>query len=324
MAIRFIRQPSDTPNVTNSDDARMVRYAYGGYDGFVLNRGSELSHTINGNIFKINSGVVVLQGYESELDSNGWELDVGSTSRYYSVYYEVNLATQTTAIKSVYNLSSYPDIPASDDLTQSANGIAYLLLYQFRVVNNGITDVVKKVKGIPYYREDIEALENGIKDGSVIAYKAKYSETAELSDNSNKIATTEFVSDTLKNKGLYVHSGYVKFAFKNPSLAAIQTANYYFISEDKADYETLDQLRDGMKKATKDKEGGTNNSFLNSIPCSGISSYVKDGTTYIIISGYFEIVSSKLSVRACCVNNNVVESNTATDFRDGVTPLFLS
>ena len=126
MAIRFIRQPSDTPNVTNSDDARMVRYAYGGYDGFVLNRGSELSHTINGNIFKINSGVVVLQGYESELDSNGWELDVGSTSRYYSVYYEVNLATQTTAIKSVYNLSSYPDIPASDDLTQSANGIACL------------------------------------------------------------------------------------------------------------------------------------------------------------------------------------------------------
>lgn len=167
MAIRFIRQPSDTPNVTNSDDARMVRYAYGGYDGFVLNRGSELSHTINGNIFKINSGVVVLQGYESELDSNGWELDVGSDSRYYSVYYEVNLATQTTAIKSVYNLSSYPDIPASDDLTQSANGIACLLLYQFRVMNNGITDVVKKVKAIPYFGI-------GYENGTLIAKIAEY------------------------------------------------------------------------------------------------------------------------------------------------------
>lgn len=164
MAIRFIRQPSDTPNVTNSDDARMVRYAYGGYDGFVLNRGSELSHTINGNIFKINSGVVVLQGYESELDSNGWELDVGSTSRYYSVYYEVNLATQTAAIKSVYNLSSYPDIPASDDLTQSANGIAYLLLYQFRVVNNAITDVVKKVKAVQYSQTQFSETNNLLGD----------------------------------------------------------------------------------------------------------------------------------------------------------------
>ena len=35
MSIRLIRQESETPNVSNHDDARMVRYAYGGYDGFV-------------------------------------------------------------------------------------------------------------------------------------------------------------------------------------------------------------------------------------------------------------------------------------------------
>ena len=35
MSIRLIRQESQTPNVTNHDDARMVRYAYGGFDGFV-------------------------------------------------------------------------------------------------------------------------------------------------------------------------------------------------------------------------------------------------------------------------------------------------
>ncbi len=213
MAIRFIRQPSDTPNVTNSDDARMVRYAYGGYDGFVLNRGSELSHTINGNIFKINSGVVVLQGYESELDSNGWELDVGSTSRYYSVYYEVNLATQTAAIKSKYDLSSYPDIPASDDLTQSVNGIAYLLLYQFRVVNNAITDVVKKVKGIPYFGI-------GYEDGSMVCKFAEFAKGAEnkgsLDERIDKKLNASIINQDLSDEywkitkeGLYsVTAGY--------------------------------------------------------------------------------------------------------------------
>lgn len=68
------------------------------------------------------------------------------------------------AIKSVYNLSSYPDIPASDDLTQSANGIAYLLLYQFRVVNNAITDVVKKVKAVQYSQTQFSQTNNLLAD----------------------------------------------------------------------------------------------------------------------------------------------------------------
>ena len=33
MGVLFIREPSETPNISNSADARMVRYAYGGYDG---------------------------------------------------------------------------------------------------------------------------------------------------------------------------------------------------------------------------------------------------------------------------------------------------
>ena len=40
MAIRLIRENSDTPNITNKDDARMIRYAYGGQNGYV--KGSRL------------------------------------------------------------------------------------------------------------------------------------------------------------------------------------------------------------------------------------------------------------------------------------------
>ena len=152
MALRLIRQNSDTPNVTNVDDARMVRYAYGGYDGYVKNRGNECGHEVNGNIFRITSGVLSLQGWESEIDSTGWEMtvDTVTSKRYFSVYYEVNGSTGTAQIKSVYDSAGYPPIDAGDDLTRTTNGIARMLLYNFTATNSVISDVVKKVKVIEY------------------------------------------------------------------------------------------------------------------------------------------------------------------------------
>nr|DAH53918.1 MAG TPA: hypothetical protein [Caudoviricetes sp.] len=161
MAIRFIRQPSETPNVTNADDARMVRYAYGGYDGYVAGKGSELSYSADGNIFRVNSGVINLQGWETEIDSNGWEMTVDNVagSRYYAVYYEVNLSTQTTAIKSSYDTAGIPNIAAGDDLTAVSAGTGRMVLYTFRAQNGAISDVQKVVRAIPYSEERISDIE---------------------------------------------------------------------------------------------------------------------------------------------------------------------
>lgn len=152
MALRFIRQPSDTPNVANSDDARMIRYAYGGQDGYVKNKGSEIGYQIDGSTFRVTSGVVSLQGYESEVDAGGVEISTAGASsmRYFNVFYEVNLATQTTSIKSAYSTGTYPSFDAGDDLTQNSTGTARLLLYTFTVTNNVIASVQKKVQAIPY------------------------------------------------------------------------------------------------------------------------------------------------------------------------------
>jgi len=155
MALRFIRKPSDTPNVNNADDARMIRYAYGGYDGYVKGKGAELSHSIAGTTFRINSGVVSLQGYESEVDANGWTMTVISgspTKHHYAVYYEVNLATQATKIDSTVSTSSPPDIPSSVDLTSNSTGAARLLLYRFTVTNSVIAEVDKIVAAMKYVR----------------------------------------------------------------------------------------------------------------------------------------------------------------------------
>lgn len=150
MSLRLIRQNSDVPSVTNKDDARSIRYAYGGQDGFVQKAGTELSPTTTDNLFRINSGIVVLQGWESEIDSNGWSFSVDNvaTKRYYSVYYEVNLATVTSEIKCIYDTADYPEIDSGDDLAAVENGTARLLLYRFTAQNGVISDVAKMVNPI--------------------------------------------------------------------------------------------------------------------------------------------------------------------------------
>lgn len=163
MGLRLIRQKSDTPNVQNTDDARMVRYAYGGYDGVVKNKGTECSYTISGTTFKINSGVLVLQGWETEIDGNGWEMSIDGWVKNYSVYLEVNLAANTAAIKSKYGIGVLPSVDSGDDLTTTINGTARMVLYTFKSTGGVISDVEKKVSAIEYSSQEISELKTGLK-----------------------------------------------------------------------------------------------------------------------------------------------------------------
>lgn len=152
MAINFVRQPSETPNVRNIDDIVPFRYAYGNQNGYVKDKGNELSYTVNGSNFRINSGRVVLFGVESDIDANGVTITVDNvaTTRYYSVYYHVNLSTNTTSIESTYSTEDYPTIPTGDDLTANTSGTANLELYRFEALYGVINNVNKIVQRIVY------------------------------------------------------------------------------------------------------------------------------------------------------------------------------
>lgn len=157
MGVRLIRENSDTPNVINKDDARMVRYAYGGQNGYVQKYGRELDHSVSGNTFTVGSGIAVLQGWEVVVDSAGWQIALSAadaTKRYYSIYLEVNLALGGTAeIKSTYESQGYPTISEGDDLTENQNGIARLELYRFTATQGAISDIEKRVAVILYSKE---------------------------------------------------------------------------------------------------------------------------------------------------------------------------
>ena len=103
---RLIRANSETPNVANNDDFRLLRYATGGYDGVVKNYGNECSYTVGGSNFKINSGVIVYQGVDTEILTE-WRNNIDNIggTQYYVVYLEIDLSiNQTAIIKSSYDV----------------------------------------------------------------------------------------------------------------------------------------------------------------------------------------------------------------------------
>lgn len=214
MAVKLIRENSDTPNVSNKDDARMIRYAYGGYNGFVKNRGAELYYKVSGNTLTIQSGVIVLQGWEAEIDSDGWSISASvsdATKRYFTVYCEVNLGAGGTAqIKAQYDTGTFPVISAGDDLTKVANGTARLELYHF-ITQAGIISSIKRLIGpIEYLVDTVEEInqrldEMGFKEASV--ENGEISVNADWSDATPEGSIVKMAKlAVLKKLSLFTHT----------------------------------------------------------------------------------------------------------------------
>lgn len=218
MAVEMVRIPSETPNINNIDDFVGLRYAYGNQDGYVIGKGNECSYTINGSIFKINSGRLVLQGIECDIDANGVEIVVDNvaTKQYYSVYLQVNLALNETKILATTDTARYPAIETGDDLTQNTTGIARMVLYTFDVQNGDISNVIKQVMKINYIEDvvvknanntktinniEINEDENGIlKIGDVVVSQKKIIWNGELSLTPDNVTTdTMSLNETIND-----------------------------------------------------------------------------------------------------------------------------
>ena len=203
-------------SITNIDDIIPFRYAYGNQNGYVIGKGNELSYSINGSEFKINSGRIVVQGVESDIDANGVAFSVdgsNSTKQYYVVYYKVNLATNVVSIESTYDVAGYPTIDKGDDLTKTTSGYATLELYHFEVENGVISNVNKLVKAIEYSGTALVGYD--INKGTVeerlnaLGFKEGVAEFSNLPSNTASV-------NSLKKQGKYVI-----FNFKSPEIMTL-------------------------------------------------------------------------------------------------------
>lgn len=152
MAIEMVRIPSETPNISNTDDFVGLRYAYGNQNGYVINKGLGCSFTPLSAKFRINSGRLVLQGVEVDINADGVEvaIDNVANTQYHTVYLQVDLSTNEAKILTKSDTSTYPTIESGDDLTQNTTGIAKMELYHFDATSGVISNVQKIVQKIDY------------------------------------------------------------------------------------------------------------------------------------------------------------------------------
>ena len=206
MASRFVRKASEEPNVTSGDDARALRYAYGNQKGYVIGRGSEIDYE-TGASFTVKSGELVIDGYSLVIDASGVdiEIDTVSTNRFYSVWYEVNLALDKGEIKASYSTSTYPAVASGDDLTVNPTGIARLEIYRFTAQNGVISNVSKRVNSIKYLTNGTFPNVNvGFATNSTNAVNATNSTNAVNTDLTNTSWTEgSSGSTTLPSDGTY-------------------------------------------------------------------------------------------------------------------------
>jgi hypothetical protein len=164
MALRLVRQTSETPNITNKDDTIMARYAYGGYNGVVKAFGNECDYKVESGIFTIKDGRIVVDGWEIDIyDKQVLDFTYAVGTQYHSIFLTINVATETTNIDKVFSQSVYPQVLKGDDLTSVPNGTANLLLYNVRTENGTITEVIKKFEIIPYLAKKVLESENELK-----------------------------------------------------------------------------------------------------------------------------------------------------------------
>lgn len=152
--IKIVREPSDTPNVQNTDDFIGLRHSYGDYNGYVDKKGQMLAYQVNGSTFTVLSGRAVVNGVEVDIDANGASITVDnvSTTQYHKLYLRVNLATMKADL---YDHIGLLTEPTSDDLTSNASGRAYLHLYSFTSKNGVISLIIKQVKKIATLKDVI-------------------------------------------------------------------------------------------------------------------------------------------------------------------------
>ena len=205
MAVKMVRQPSETPNISNIDDFVGLRYAYANQNGYVKGRGNlgtgidTDAYTVNGNTFTINSGRLVLQGVESDVETNGHSIiiDISGTKKYYAVYLEVNLSTNTSDIFVKSDTVGIPNIDGGDDLTVYTNGTARMVLFTFEATNGIISNIVKVIKPCEYSRAYRD--ENGVlKYGDIIVPQKKLLWSGNATSSGWDTETKINLSETVK------------------------------------------------------------------------------------------------------------------------------
>lgn len=214
MGIKIVREPSETPNINNTDDFVPFRYAYGNQDGYVIGKGNEVNiEQVDTNSVLIKSGRFVVQGVEVDINANGEAVDFDDVPQnsdvFVTVYAEVSLATNSANIQKVFDTVDYPVIDKGDDLTHITNGTANIEIAHVKLSNGSIVSVNKVIKAIEYSINNTKDQNGILKAGEIIIPQTKLLWETENPITNGEISPNKIIEsieflDVFKNKILEI------------------------------------------------------------------------------------------------------------------------
>lgn len=296
MAIELVRSPSETPNITNIDDFVGLRHSYGNIDGYIQNKGSEISYTVSGSTFIINSGRFVVQGVECDIDANGVKITIDNITNFQAhlVYAKVSLSSMKVEVLHSYDTESIsgggvtkPILPNSDDLTQNTIGTAYISLYEFTSKSGVISNVEKTIQKIPYTKELIQALQAQI-DLMIPPVGARYIQMEGCKAPAEIYGGTWVLDSNYLNKFLYATESFALGSTGGKSSVALGEAN---IPRHTHKYTYLYDSQVSGYSSYRYPAGGQGNLIYNANagvtgPYGGISGSSETGASFDIIPNY--------------------------------------
>lgn len=138
MAVKELRKESDIPNISKEDDYRAFKYATKDFNGVIQDFGNACSYSISDNVLHINSGEIIFNNEQWDIDGNGVDVVITKTqtTSFYCVGARKNMVTNEIEIGSFGYATRSGD---ADDIIKTNTNTFWL--YKVRMLANNITDV---------------------------------------------------------------------------------------------------------------------------------------------------------------------------------------
>ena len=197
-------------NEITADDLAILRYYQIGWDYGVVNRQGynffvDTDKHKGTSSVEVDKGIMFAYGYFGFVDKSRFEFIRPAIPQYHIIYVELDRSKiPNTCILKVKNNQSITSIERTfrqDYLDKVRTGIFQLPLWRVKVGSNGIEEVFDLRKDLDLLKESIRQVEYAPYCKSVfgsISPEATAT-TQPITDKSEKIATTEFVSMTTRD-----------------------------------------------------------------------------------------------------------------------------
>ena len=201
--ISGIGNPTERINEITADDLATLRYFQIGCDYGVVNRQGyrfDITYQLNTSSVEVDKGIMFSYGYFGFVDKSRFEFIRPAISQYHIVYVELDRSkipnTCTLKVKNNQSSTSIERTFRQDYLDKVRTGIFQLPLWRVKVGANGIEEVVDLRKDLDLLKRSIKKVEyapycNNSVFGSISPEAT--ATTQPIDDNSEKIATTDFV-----------------------------------------------------------------------------------------------------------------------------------